>query len=135
MNILNAAIYNKLQGTSAITSQLSGTTSIYSVQAPDNASLPYIVYSIQGGGDENLDRHRTKNTVYFIRAYSQVSLAQAGSIDAAVDTALHLQTISPSGWSNFWTAREEDLTAVENLESGDKIWMSGGLYRVRIEDT
>ncbi len=135
MNILNAAIYNKLQGTSLITSQLSGTTSIYSVQAPDNASLPYIVYSIQGGGDENLDRHRTKNTVYFIRAYSQVSLVQAGSIDAAVDTALHLQTISPSGWSNFWTAREEDLTAVENLESGEKIWMSGGLYRVRIEDT
>jgi hypothetical protein len=134
MNFMNSAIYSKLQGT-AITSLLSGSTAIYAVQAPDNATLPYIVYSIQGGGDENLDRHRTKNLVYFIRAYSQVSLAQAGSIDAAIDTALHLQTISPSGWSNFWTAREEDLTAVENLESGEKIWMAGGFYRFLVEDT
>ena len=135
MNLLNAAIYSKLSGTAGITSLLAGTTSIYSLQAPDNAAMPYIVYNIQGGGDENFDAHRTKNIVMFIRAYSKVSEAQAGSIDAQIDTALHKGTISVTGWSNFWTAREEDVTAVDNLPSGQKIWMSGGMYRIRIEDT
>lgn len=133
MNVLDSALYSKLQGASGVTSLLAGTTSIYAVQAPDNAQMPYIVFSVQGGGDENLDRHRTKNLVYFIRAYSQVSKAQAGSIDAAIDTALHLQTLNVSGWANFWTAREEDISAVENPQSGQKIFMVGGLYRTRIE--
>lgn len=134
MNVMDAAIYTKLQTTSAVTSLLAGTTSIYSGQAPDNATMPFIVFNVQGGGDENLDRHRTKNLVYLIRAYSQVSKAQAGSIDAAIDTALHLQTLNPSGWANFWTARTEDLSLVDNPPSGQKIWMVGGLYQVRIED-
>lgn len=134
MNILNSAIYSKLQGT-AVTSLLAGTTSIYNMQAPDNATMPFIVFNLQGGGDENFDAHRTKNLVYFIRGYSQVSAAQAGSIDSAIDAAMHLQTLTPTGWSNFWTAREEDLTAVENPPSGQKIYMAGGFYRVRIEDT
>lgn len=135
MNVLNQSIYNKLAGT-AITSLLaSGTASIFSLQARDNAPLPYLVYSIQGGGDENLTPHRTKNIVLFIRAYSQVSEAQAGSIDAQIDAAMHLQTLSVTGWSNFWTAREEDLTAVNILDNGNKIWMSGGFYRIKIEDT
>ena len=105
------------------------------MQAPDNAVMPFIVISQQAGGDENFDRHRTKNLVYFIRAYSQVSKVQAGNIDAAVDAAMHLQTLSPTGWSNFWTAREEDLSAVETPQSGQKIYMAGGYYRVRIENT
>ena len=135
MNIMDTAIYSKLQSSSGLTSLLSGTASIYSVQAPENAALPYVVFSIQGGGDENMDKHRTKNLVYFIRAYSKVGLAQAGSIDAAVDAALHLQTLSPSGWANFWTAREEDLSAVENPPNAQQIHMVGGMYRIRIEKT
>ncbi len=135
MNIMDTAIYSKLQSSSGLTSLLSGTASIYSVQAPENAALPYVVFSIQGGGDENMDKHRTKNLVYFIRAYSKVGQAQAGSIDAAVDAALHLQTLSPSGWANFWTAREEDLSAVENPPNAQQIHMVGGMYRIRIEKT
>jgi len=135
MNAMDTAIYGKLQSSSSLTSLLSGTTAIYSVQAPENAALPYVVFSVQGGGDENMDRHRTKNLVYYIRAYSKVGQAQAGSIDAAVDAALHLQTLSPSGWANFWTAREEDVSAVENPPNAQPIHMVGGMYRIRIEKT
>jgi hypothetical protein len=135
MNVMDAAIYSKLQTTSGVTSLLSGTTAIYAVQAPEQATLPYIVFSVTGGGDDNLDPRRTKDLVYFIRAYSQVSKAQAGSIDSAIDTALHLQTLSPSGWANYWTAREEDLAAVEYPPSNQTIFMVGGYYRVRIEKT
>lgn len=134
MNELDQAIYKKLQGRSQLTALLAGTTSIYADQAPDNAAFPYVVFSHQGGGDENLDAHRTKNVVKFIRAYSQESKAQAGSIDAQIDAALHLQTLTVTGWSNFWTAREEDLSAVDTLSNSQKVYMVGGLYRIRIED-
>ena len=135
MNALDAGIYSKLQTTSGVTSLLAGTTAIYAVQAPENATLPYIVFNVQGGGDDNLDPRRTKNLVYFIRAYSQVSKAQAGSIDLAVDTALHLQSLTVSGWANYWTAREEDLAAVEYPPNNQPIFMVGGFYRVLIEKT
>jgi hypothetical protein len=135
MNVLDAAIYSKLN-TSGVTSLLAnGSASIFALQASEQATLPYIVFSVTGGGDDNLDARRTKDMVYFIRAYSQVSKAQAGSIDSAIDTALHLQTLSPSGWANYWTAREEDLSAVENPPSNQTIFMVGGYYRVRIEKT
>jgi len=137
MNVLDTAIYTKLQATSGITSLLAGTTSIFSVQAPENEAMPYLVYNVQGGGDDNETAHRTKNLVVFIRAYAQGAGAKktAGSIDAAIDTALHLSSFNVSGWSNFWLAREEDLETVENPPNGNPIFMVGGLYRVRIEKT
>ena len=45
----------------------------------------------------------------FIRAYSGVSAVEAGSIDAAIDTALHMQPLTVSGWTDLWLAREQEL--------------------------
>jgi hypothetical protein len=132
MNALDSALYSRLQGT-AITALLAGTTSLYHIQAPENATLPYIVWNIQGGGDENLDANRTKNLVLFIRAYSENSAATAGSIDAQVDTALHLAPLTVSGWTNIWFAREQDLESVQLEPSGNRFFMAGGLYRVRLD--
>ena len=133
MNALNTAIYSRLQGTSGITSLLSGTTAIYNLQAPKNAVYPYIVWSHQGGGDENETANRTKNLLVFIRAYSGASAAQAGSIDAQIDTALHLSPLTVSGWTDFWLAREQDLETVENEPDGQRIYMTGGMYRIRLD--
>ena len=135
MNELTAAIYSKLQGTSAIRSLLAGTDAIYHMQAPEGQAYPYIVFNVQGGGDENQSQHRTKNLVVFVRAYSAVSPAQAGSIDAQVDTALHLVPLTVTGWSNFWLARETDIELVENEPNARPIYTVGGMYRVRLEDT
>ena len=135
MNELSTAIYSKLQGTSAIRSLLAGTTAIYHMQAPEGQAYPYIVFNVQGGGDENQSQHRTKNLVVFVRAYSAVSPAQAESIDAQVDTALHLVPLTVTGWSNFWLARETDIELVENEPNARPIYTVGGMYRVRLEDT
>jgi hypothetical protein len=133
MNILDVALYSKLSGTSAITSQLPTATNIFSVQAPQNTPYPYIVFNIQGGGDENDNPHRVKNLVLFIRAYSNVSKKEAGDIDAAIDTALHLSPLSGvTGYTNTWFARESDLETVENPPTGKQIFMAGGLYRNRL---
>lgn len=135
MNELDAALYTRLQTTGALTSLLAGTTSIYHLQAPEGATLPYLVFNIQGGGDENQTRHRTKNLVLFVRAYSGSSAAQAGSIDAQIDAALHLVPLTVSGWTDLWLARETDLETVENEPSGRQVWMAGGMYRNRLEKT
>ena len=133
MNALDAALYSRLSSTSAITSLLATTTSIYSLQALENSVYPYVVFSIQGGGDINETPHRTKNLVLFIRCYSNVSKYVAGQIDAAIDTALHLSPLSGvTGYTNTWFARESDLETVENPPTGKQIFMVGGLYRLRL---
>ena len=135
MNALDAALYTRLQGT-AITSLLSGTTALYHVQAPENATLPYVVWNIQGGGDENLTQNRTKSLVVFIRAYSANTPAMAGSIDDQVDAALNNDNpLTVSGWTNIWLAREQDLETVQVEPSGRQFFMSGGLYRVWLDAT
>jgi hypothetical protein len=133
MNALNSALYSRLQTTSAITSQLSGTTAIYNQQAPEGAVLPYVVFSTPSELDENMTQNRTKNNVVYIRAYSGSSAAQAGSIDAAIDTALHLIPLTVTGWSNFWMVREQGIELVETQPSGKIIYSSGANYRCRLD--
>lgn len=134
-NALGAALYSKLQGTSGLTTLLAGTTAIYNQMAPDDASLDYVVFNVQAGGDDNTSAHRTKNLVVFVRGYSSAGAAKAGTIDAQIDTALHMVPLSISGWANFWLARERDLEAVEVDAAKNKTWMRGGYYRVRAEKT
>ena len=134
INALASALYSRLQGT-ALTSLLAGTTSIYHMQAPEGESLPYVIFSLQGGGDENLDANRTKNLIVFVRGYSGSSAAQAGSIDAQIDGLLHLTPLTVSGWTNIWLSRETDLETVDNDPDGQKVFMQGGFYRVHLDQT
>ena len=131
MNALNTALYTRLQGT-AITSQLSGTTAIYNLQAPEGAVLPYIVFD-DITTDDNDSQNRALNTLVTIRTYSGNSAAQAGSIDASIDTALHMIPLTVSGWTNFWMAREQVTPLVENQPSGKRIFSMNAEYRVRLD--
>lgn len=137
MNALDTAIYSMLSGGTALTTLVGGTASprIYHLQAPEGSPLPYVVWNIQGGGDTNDSPHRVKSLVIFVRGFSSVSAKDAGSIDAQVDGLLHLKTLTVTGWTNIWLARETDLETVENPPSGAPVYMAGGLYRVNIEKT
>jgi hypothetical protein len=129
MKFLNTALYSRLSAATALTNLLSGTAAIYSLQAPEGATLPYVTYSVQGGGDENMTPHRTKNLMVFVRAYSNTN-ARAGSIDAQIDAALHLVPFTGvTGWTSVWLARETDLETVENPPTGGQVFMNGGMYR------
>lgn len=133
MNALNTAIYGTLSAGTALTALLPGTASIYYQQPPDGTPRPYYVWNIQGGGDENLTPRRTKNLVVYGRAYSDISAAHAGSIDAAADAILHGKNLTVSGWANFWIMRESDIELIENQPSGEKTWSVGGFYRIRLQ--
>ena len=135
MIALNTAIYSRLNGATALTALLSGTTAIYALQAPEGAALPYVVYNIQGGGDTNETANRVKDLLVFVRGYATTN-ARAGSIDAAIDTALHYVPFTGvSGWTNIWLAREQDLELVENPPTGSQVFMNGALYRVVLDAT
>jgi len=133
MNEIGSALYGKLQAGTALTALLAGTTSIYHLQAPDGATLPYVVFSIQAGGDENETPKRRKSLVLYVRGYSDVSSGNAGSIDTQIDTLLHKKDLSVAGWANIYCWRDQDLEMIENAPSGEKVFMRGGFYRLRIE--
>lgn len=132
-NALNAGLYSKLTGSTALTALLGGSA-CYFEQAPDDAALPYVVWSYVSVLDDNKSAHRAKQAVVFVRGYNQTGPALAGSIDAQIDALLHGGSVTISGWANYWTAREQDLANVETDAANVKTWMSGGYYRIRLED-
>jgi hypothetical protein len=124
---LNTAIYSQLAGT-----YTTAGTKVYYLQAPDAAVLPYIVFDYVADRDENITANRTKNCSVFIRAYGTTP-AQAGTIDGQIDSRLHAITLSVTGYTNFWTRREDAFSLTEIDESGRRTYMSGADYRVRLD--
>lgn len=132
-NNIAAGIYSTLKGGTALTSLLSGTAAIYNTMAPDTASRPYVIFSLQVGGPNNINPSDMRDALVFVRAYSATSMAQAGSIDTQISTLLHGKTLSVSGYTNWWTAREQDFAIAEVTPDGAFGYMAGAFYRVRID--
>lgn len=133
LNALNTAIYSTLTGGTALTALLnSGTASIFYQQASDHATLPYVVWSHPAGGPTNDYPHDSRSQLVFIRGYSTTP-ALAGTIDAQISALLHRGTLSVSGYTNWWLARETDLTLIENAPDGTKVYMAGAYYRINLD--
>jgi hypothetical protein len=129
-NALNTAVYNVLSGNAALVSALGGTA-VYYQQAPDHASLPYVVFSHQAGQPDNTHGTDDRSQIIYVRGYSGTA-TQAGSIDLHCGTTLHRRSLSVAGYTNFWTVRETEQNMIENTPSGEKIYMAGAFYRVRL---
>jgi len=133
LGLINKALYSRLSGGTALTTLLAGTASIYHMQAPDDAALDYVVFSCMSGGPQNINPSRVEDVTYFIRGYSKIGPAAADAIDAQLDIALHGQPLTISGWTNFWLARISYLVNADVLPNTSKVWMSGGMYRIRLD--
>ncbi len=132
-NALNASIYSTLTGGTGLTSLLSGTGAVYYQNAPAGGTLPYVVFSLQAGGPLNYTTSDMRDEIYYVRAYAN-SAALAGSIDKQVCDLLHHKTLTVSGYSNYWTARETDIAIVEQTPANEQIYAAGGMYRIRLDD-
>jgi len=130
---LETAIYSTLSTDSDLIAELGGMA-IFNKRAPQGQALPYVVFQQAGGGDENETKHRTRNVLYQVLAVAATQ-AKAAAIDGYIDAALHLQSLTISGWSNFWMAREEDINIAQEDSGGVTRYHAGGTYRIRIEDT
>lgn len=127
---MGTALFSVLSGGSALTTELGGTA-IYAEQAPDNSQLPYVVFNHQGGGLENLNADNLRNNVWFVRGYA-TTRAQANRIDGGCQDLLHKKPLTVTGYTNFWTVREDDVSLVETPPDEQRIFMAGGMYRIRI---
>ena len=126
---LEDAIYTTLNVSSVTT---AGATGVFNRIAPENQALPYVVYQWQGGGDLNITPRRERFPAYTIKAIAE-TLGDAGAIDAAIDALLHHQTISISGWTNFWLARDVDVAYFEVDPLGRRIYHTGAIYKIRFD--
>jgi hypothetical protein len=136
-NALNTSVFSKLSGTALGTLTAGGTASpsVFFEQAPDKQALPYVVWSYPSELDENLIPHRMKNIV--LRAYAVAAApAQAGTLDAAIDTLLNGATLTFSGtpvaWTSIWLRRENGYQLVTTAENGVRYYTSGADYRVEL---
>lgn len=130
-NLVNAALYARLAADSTLTAMLAGGTavpSIYVDAAPDNAVLPWVVFSHQSGIEPGLSAHRDFDELLYVRAFAAAPGA-AGSIDARLEQLLHMQPLTVGGFTNIRLVRETDISLVETDASLVKIWQAGALYR------
>ena len=130
MNHLITSIYTTLSGGTALTSMLGGTA-IYHLQAPDGAALPYVVFSNAGGGDESLTPSRMTNTVWNVRAWAD-DAKEAWAIMDAVDALLHNKTLTVTGWTCFWSMRE-NIFELTDTTGADTLYGAGAYYRIRLD--
>jgi hypothetical protein len=129
---MGTALFDALTGGGTPTALITtlGGSAIYHMQAPDSASLPYVVFSHQGGGPEN-NPAGMDNSVWYIRGYAS-SLAQAAIIDKQIDSLITGKALTISGFTNFWTVRETHVPLIENPPDGGQIYSLGALYRIRL---
>jgi len=133
MNAIDTAIRSTLCGGTALTNMLAGTASVYHIRAPDNASYPYVVFSVHGGGAENITPSDLHNYVYYIRGYTQTSATNASEIHEKIRQLLDKQTLTISGYTNIWTRFETEIEFANEYVNGVPVYSCGGLYRIRID--
>jgi len=131
-NAVNTALYGRLAGDATLVALLSaGTLSIFADSAPDNAVLPFVVFSHQSGIEPSLTAHRDPDELLYVRAFAgRPDLA--GSIDDRIDVLLHLKPLTVSGFTNIWLARETDISLTEKDAALVTTWNVGALYRSRL---
>lgn len=127
---MGTALYSRLAGGTALTTALGGTA-IYGDQAPDNATPPYVVFSHQSGVVEVDTADDGRDDIWFVRVYADTR-AGANHIDGLLSDLLHRQTLTVSGWSVYWLVRELQLSLLDNLPNGERRFMAGGNYRIRL---
>ena len=134
MNAVKQALYNKLTGGTALTALLAGTASVYDNIAPRGGTFDYVIFGLQGGGDENICPIRFKNFVWSVKGVSETSAQKAGQIDEQIDDLLHEQALTVTGWGVFGVTRIADFDYVETTPEGRNIWHDGGNYRIRMDE-
>jgi hypothetical protein len=134
----SAALDTTLKAGTALTALLgtvpnvgSAVPGIYDTQAVDGAALPYLTFSHQGGGPDNICPVTLENDLWYVRAYSSSSQKNASEIFEQADLLLNKKQLSITGYTVFWCQRETNIRLVENLPNGGKVWSCGGMYRIR----
>lgn len=134
-----SALYTRLTvGTAAnaFLTDIGGTAAprVYHNQAPDGATLPYVIFNWQGGGYQYDSPSIDVNGVLTVMAYSRTGQLQAGSISEAAFALLDRNPLTVSGWTNVGLFGEAPHLSFNGPdESGLTVYSSGDTYRVMLD--
>ena len=132
MKVVDAGLYSKLTGDTALVALLSAGTPVFNMEAPPSTDMPYVVFFSAGGGPDNITPSDLRSMVYGVKGIAS-TLTAAANIDARIDTLLHNNSITVSGYTNIWLARETEVQLVEDAPDGNPIYHYGAYYRIRID--
>lgn len=110
---------------------------VYAAEAPQGATLPYVVFSLMGGSDDltELGANRVwANVLYLVKAVGQgPSYAALEPTVDAIDARLH-RAAGPVGSTAYVDAcvREQPFRLAETSDAGLPYRHAGGLYRLRV---
>lgn len=107
-------------------------TRIYRELAPQQATYPLVILQHVGGGTISETPVDAADPFYLVTAVSAISPAEAETLAGYIETALHKQTLTVSGWTNIWTAVQTHLEAAELPGSGAPLWQAGRFVRIRL---
>lgn len=138
MNPVRSAIHSALSGSTAITSRLASSSSIYHALAPSGADYPYVIFHKQSGSPTYaFGAEAMRAEVWLVKcvdrhpANTQASSSVAEDVQAAIDAALSLQNLSAPGVSVLDVRRVSDVDYLES--QGDVQYRHhGGLFRVTV---
>ena len=133
MNVTEIGIYNKLAAASGLTTLLTTTTAIYPHAAPQGTSMAYVVFSYSAGGLMNVNPSELHNTTYFVKGVAAGSAA-AAAIQTQLKAALHLQTLTITGYTNVKTFCENEVNYVETTREGTLVYHAGWYFRILIDN-
>lgn len=126
---VETALYATLSGNSGVAALVS--TRIYNPQAPAGVDLPYLLFYLASGLMPNQSPRLDINDVYRVEAVGSTR-AQAEAVFNAAFTALHLQALTLTGWTNYWLACERRTILIDNLE-GRQFFRRIGDFRIKAD--
>lgn len=111
---INAALYTTLTGNGAVSAIVS--TKVYNLKNEAQTAVPYIVFYMAASNVMNINPSQLHSYLYRVDCW-QTSAKLARTLASAVFDALHLQTLTVSGNTNYWTAVESELAMSETQDN------------------
>ena len=124
---VSTGIRNKLIAASAISALVS--TRVYNTLAEPSAALPYIVFQYVSGGYANQTPQGEIDLQFQVSGWSE-SAATAAALQAAIDSALHQQTLTIPNWV-FYDCAQRGAVWQQVTINARQYWQGGGTYRIR----
>lgn len=131
MNVVEAGLYTKLTGNSNLTTELGGSY-VYNPDAPQGQARPYVIAVHSGGGHLNITPSDIQHHRYLVKAVADEP-KRAGTIDGLIVSALHQQTLTVAGYTNYATWAEDEVQYTEVARDDTIIYHRGHYYRIRID--
>jgi len=109
---LDAALFSKLTNDNGVKTIV--TARVYSLFAPEGATMPYVIFYEADGKIPNTCPRDTGDVVYRVESRA-TSLAGGVALHGAIYTALHESSLTVSGWTNYALTCTREMRFPEDL--------------------